>query len=95
MEKRNVYLEKLEGNLAEYNAKLVEMKAKAAEIQSDMKSEYLSQVDNLEKKRDDFMVKYGQLKKTSGHAWEDVKAGTENAWNELEDSIEKAISRFK
>lgn len=95
MEKRNVYLKKLEVSLAEYNARLVELKAKAAEVQSDMKSEYLSQVDNLEKKRDDFMVKYEQLKETSGHAWEDVKAGTEKAWNELEDSIEKAISRFK
>jgi F0F1-type ATP synthase membrane subunit b/b' len=95
MEKRYVYLEKIEANLAQYNAKLTEMKAKVAEIQSDMKSEYLSQVDSLEKKRDEFLVKYGQLKETSGHAWEDVKAGTEKAWNELEDSIEKAISRFK
>ena len=95
MEKRNVYLEKIEANLAKYNAKLAVMKAEVAEVKADMKLEYLSQVDNLEKKRDDFVVKYGQLKETSGHGWEDVKVGTEKAWNEMKDLIEKAISRFK
>jgi hypothetical protein len=95
MEKRNAYLKNLEDNLTEYNTKLVEMKAKVAEVQTDLKSEYLSQVNNLEKKRDDFIVKYGQLKEASGHAWDDVKIGTEKAWNELEESIEKAVSHFK
>jgi chromosome segregation ATPase len=95
MEQRNVYLKKLEENLTQYNIKLVEMKAKVAEVQADMKADYLSQVENLENKRDDFVVEYGQLKEASGHAWDDVKAGTEKAWNELEDSIEKAGSRFR
>lgn len=39
MEKRNVYLEKIEANLAKYNAKLDVMKAKAAEVKADMKLE--------------------------------------------------------
>jgi len=59
MEKRNVYLEKIEANLAKYNAKLTVMKAEAAEVKAD------------------------------------VKVGTEHAWNELKDSFEKAVSRFK
>ncbi|MDF2633514.1 MAG: hypothetical protein K0R78_388 [Pelosinus sp.] len=95
MEKRNIYLKKLEDNLTEYNSRLVEMKAKVIEVQADMKAEYLSQVDTLEKKRDELAVKYGQLKEVSEHAWDDVKTGTEKAWNELEDAIEKAVSRFK
>lgn len=95
MEKRNVYLEKVEANLAKYNAKLAVMKAGAAEAKADMKIEYQSQMGNLEKKRDAFMVKYGELKETSEHGWEDVKAGTEKALNELEDSIKKAFARFK
>jgi D-ribose pyranose/furanose isomerase RbsD len=95
MEKRNVYMKKLEENLTEYNTKLVEMKAKVAEVQDDLKAEYLSQVENLENKRDEFVVKYEQLKTASGHAWDDVKVGTEKTWSELTDSIEKAVSRFK
>jgi len=95
MEKRNEYLKKLEENLNEYNEKLVKMKAKAFEIQDDMKVEYSSQVENLEKKRDDFVVKYDQLKESSGHAWDDIKVGTQKTWSTLEDSFEKALSRFK
>jgi len=40
-------------------------------------------------------MRYGQLKESRGYAWDDVKVGTEKAWSELEDSIEKAVSRFK
>ena len=95
MEKRNVYMKKLEDNLTEYNARLVLMKAKVTEVQDDMKAEYLAQVKNLETKRADFAAKYGQLKESSEHAWEDVKVGTEKKWSELKESIDKAVSRFK
>jgi hypothetical protein len=95
MEERTVYMEKIEANIAKYNAKLATMKAEAAEVKADVKLEYLSQVDKLEKKRDDFMLKYGHLKSSSEQGWEDVKVGTEHAWNDLKNSIEKGISRFK
>jgi len=95
MNKNKVYLEKIEANLAQYDAKLAGLKAKAAEVRADMKLEYISQTETLEKAREGFMVKYGELKKTNDQAWDDVKTGTEKAWNEMEHSIEKAISRFK
>ena len=95
MDKSSVYLEKIDANLMQYNAKLAGMKARVAEVHADMKLEYLSQVDALEKKRDDFLLRYEKLKETNGQAWLDVKAGTEKAWNEMECSIEKASSRFK
>ena len=95
MEKRSEYIKKLEENLTVYNAKLAEMKAKVAEVHSDMKAEYLAQVESFEKKRDDFEVKYGQLKDSHGEAWDDLRDGTEKAWNELERSFGKAVSRFK
>ena len=95
MDKNSIYLEKIEANLAQYNAKLALMKAKVAETHADMKLEYLAQVEVLEKERDNFMVKYGHLKETNGQAWLDLKLGTEKAWNEMESSIEKATSRFK
>ena len=71
------------------------MKVKVVEARADMKVEYLAQVDNLEKKREEFAVKYGQLKGAGEHAWDDVKFGTEKAWNELECSINKAMAHFK
>ena len=95
MEKRNLYMAKIEANLTQYNARLSEMRGNAAEVQTDIKLEYLSQVENLEKKRDEFKEKYDQLKKANEHAWEDIKTGTEKTWNELKDSVDKAANRFK
>ncbi len=77
-------MNKLEGDLAEYNTRLVEMKTRVAEVQEDMKEEYLSQVDNLENIRDLFAVKYVELKKACGDVWDDLKIATEEAWSEIE-----------
>ena len=86
---------KLEEKLADYDLKIAEIKFKVAEVQDDMKTEYLSQIEKLEEKRDELIVNYGQLKQSTGNAWTDIKTGTEKAWLSLEKSIEKAITRFK
>jgi dTDP-4-amino-4,6-dideoxygalactose transaminase len=95
MKKRNEYLDNIGENLVQYDAKLIAMKARIAGVHSDMKIEYLMQVDNIGDKRDDLMEKFRQLQETSGHGWHDIKLGTEKAWDDLEDSIEKANCRFK
>jgi len=95
MEKRNAYLEKLEENLKEFNTKLDEIKAIAAEAQDDLKAEYRSQVQELETKRDNYAIKFGQLKEASGQAWDDLKVGTERTWSELKYTIEVALTHFK
>ena len=95
MDKDRVYMDKIEANLAQYSAKLAGMKAKAAEIRADIKLDYISQMETLEKTREGFMAKYGELKKSNGHAWDDLKTGTEHAWNEMEEALDKAITRFK
>ena len=95
MEKHSLYVEKIDAKLTQYNAKLAQMKGRAAEAQVDMKLEYLSQVGNLERKRDEFIKKHGQLKASSEHGWEDIKVGVEKAWNELEDAFDKVVARFK
>ena len=70
--------------LTEYNTKLAKMKARVDEIRDDMKEEYLLQVENLDNMRNMFAVKYGELKESSGDAWDDLKVATEEAWSELE-----------
>lgn len=95
MEKRDLYLEKINAQVEQYSAKLAGMRGKAAEIQADMKLEYLNQVEKLEGKRDGLKEKYEQLKKSSESSFEDMKEGTENAWNELKEAVTKAVENFK
>jgi len=84
MEQRNVYIEKLVEDLTEYNTRLVEMKARVAEVQDELKEEYLSQVENLDNIRNIFAVKYGELIKSRGDVWDDLKVAIEEAWSELQ-----------
>ena len=95
MEKRELYLEKINAQIEQYSAKLAGMHGKATEINVDMKLEYLKQVEMLEGKRDGLKKKYEQLSKASESSWKDMKEGTENAWNELKESVAKATNHFK
>jgi len=95
MEKRDLYLEKISGQIEQYNAKIAGIRGRATEVRADVKLEYLNQVEKLEGKRDDLKEKYEQLRKASENSWEDIKEGTENAWNELKDAVAKATEHFK
>ncbi len=95
MEKRDLYLEKINAQVEQYGAKLAEMRGKAAEANADIKLEYLNQVEKLEDKRDGLKAKYEELKKSSENSWENMKDGTENAWNEFKEAVAKATERFK
>ena len=95
MEQRKEYIKKLEENIIDYNKKLAEIKTKATGIKADMKADYLSQVDNIEKKRDAFILKCGQLKEANELAWDDEKGGMEKAQNELEHTFGRVVTRFR
>ena len=95
MEKRDLYLKKISAQIDQYNAKLAGMRAKASEVNADMKLEYLKQVEKLEVNRDGLKKKYEQLSKASESSWKDMKEGTENAWNELKESVAKVLDNFK
>lgn len=95
MEKRDLYLEKINAQIDQYSAKIAGMRGKASELQVDMKLEYLNQMEKLELKRDGLKKKYEQLSKASESSWNDMKEGTENAWNELKEAVSKATDHFK
>ena len=77
-------MNKLEEDQVEYHTRLVEMKTRVAEVQDDLKEEYLSRVETLENIQNMFAVKNGKLKKSSGDVWDDLKVAIEEAWSELE-----------
>lgn len=95
MKERNIYMDNMSANLVQYDAQLIAMKSRIAEVQSDMRIEYLSHVDHLGEKRDGLMAKYRQLQETRGRRWYDIKIGTEILWDDLDESIAKAAFRFR
>ncbi len=92
---KQAYQEKLEAQLAEWDAKLGLIIAKAKNLKADARIEYERQYTALQQKRQEALVKLEDLYKRGEDAWEDLKEGTEKAWGEFGMAMESFISRFK
>jgi uncharacterized coiled-coil DUF342 family protein len=95
MDSRDVYQEKMDAQLRQWDAQIAELRAKADKAKAQAKIEYLERVEEIRSKRDTAARKLEELKKTSDDAWADVKNGLEKAWKDLGSAIDSAFSRFK
>jgi uncharacterized coiled-coil DUF342 family protein len=95
MDKKEVYQEKIDARLAEWQAKIDEMRAKARQEEAEAKEEYLKQIEELEQKRSETLQKLEKLKAQGDVAWDDLKEGVNGALSELESSFQKIKSRFQ
>jgi multidrug resistance efflux pump len=94
-DKRKAYEEKLDAQLAEWNAQIDLLRAKADKAKADAKIEYLKTIDSLQHKQDAAKAKLHELKTAGDEAWEDLKTGAGKAWNEVEAAFHEAKSKFK
>lgn len=94
-ESREAYIEKLKAQLDRWNAEIEKLKARAGQIKSDVKLGYEKQMKDLEEKHKRAGEKLEELRRADAGAWRDLKAGIENTWQTLGDSIRFAVSRFK
>jgi len=94
MQKQEVYREKLQARMAQYDAKFDELKAKSQEMQADAKLEFLEQIDQVDAKRRSLKKQVEELQKNSKDAIEDIEHGIEKAWHEMETAFDKAVDHF-
>ncbi|MDH3255138.1 MAG: hypothetical protein OEM62_09120 [Acidobacteriota bacterium] len=100
--KKAAYREERESALRELDAKLDELKKKTLEMTAGTREDLDGALQALGEKRKRFVAKMAGLRDTSGDAWDDLKKGVDNSWNELEDSfgdfrkgVSSAIGRFR
>jgi TolA-binding protein len=89
------YQQKLEAQLREWQAKLDQLQAKKDQAEADQKIAYKEQIDDLEAKKRALEQKLDELQDAGGDAWEEVKSGTEKAWNDLDAAFSRALERFR
>ena len=92
---KQLYEQKIKAQLDQWNARIDELKAKAAQKDAEARLDYQNQIEELQAKRDAFEQKLQDLQKSSEDAWEEISQGVEKAWNELGKSFEAAFSKFK
>ena len=95
MNGKDEYVRKLQAKLAEWNAEIDTLIAKAGEVKADAKQEYTEQIASLKVKQNAAKEKIEELQQSGGSAWEDLKSGIELAWTAMGEAIDSAKSRFK
>lgn len=98
MDVKNVkdeYTRKMHSKLAQWNAEIDVLAAKADQTEAQVRVEYHKQIEALRSKKDEARNQLAELENAGENAWEDMRSGVESAWNNLGDLVSSAKSRFK
>jgi len=89
------YVEKMKAQVAELTAKIDLWKAKADKAEASAKIEFHQQLDALRHKRDAIQAKVTDLQTAGEGAWESLKSGVEQSWNDLKRAADDAAAKFR
>lgn len=95
MATKEAYRQKLEAQLAEWDARLDVLNARARKASADARIDYENEVQGLKRQRERAHETLAELGRRSETAWEDVKVGAERAWDEMGKALDKVAARFK
>jgi len=95
MELKDAYQDKMNARLREWQAKIDALKARADQAEAEQKINYYEEIETLRTKQQKVQQKLEELRSAGEGAWEEVKAGVEVAWTDLEDAVQRAADKFK
>jgi len=95
MSLKDAYREKIEARLAEQQARLDLLKAKAKLAVADGKIMAYEELADADKKLDSAKVKLKELAHASEGAFQEMKTGMENALDALKAAGQKAAQKYK
>jgi uncharacterized coiled-coil DUF342 family protein len=90
MDKKDLYIEKLNAQLKEWSASIDVLKAKADKATADLKIGYYKQLDDLKAKRDSAREKLEDLRTAGDDAWERMTTAVEKAWRDIKVAFDNA-----
>lgn len=91
---REAYRQKFEAQIAELNARLALVRAKASRLAADGRIAAHEEIADTEEKLAALKKKLTALGRASGDAWKDMKTGVEQAGRELGRAAKRAFDRF-
>ena len=95
MATKEAYEKKLEAQLKEWDAKVDVLTAKAHRAAADARIGYENELESLKSKRAEASKTLAELRMRSEHAWQNMKEGAENVWEEMNKALERLSARFK
>lgn len=94
MATRKLFEQQLESRLNEWDARIRLWSAKARRADSNARLEFDNELDGLRLQRKHAAQALDRLRERGEGAWQDLQAGAEAIWGQLETSVERAAARF-
>jgi len=95
MAQTEAYQEKAEAQLAELQARIDLLEAKAKQAKAETKLEYEKTMENLRAQQDQITGQLAKVRSASEGAWEELRAGIDSALTDLQTSLDKAAAKFE
>ena len=95
MDEKQLYQQKRQAQLDEWQAEIDKFKAKASGASADAQLKLNEQIKVLEGKLTVGKAKLKEIAEASDDAWESIKGGAESAWASLKSGFSEAASKFK
>lgn len=95
MDKRTKYVEELSARMMDWDVQIDLLKDRAAGASPEAQAEYSAAIAALKLKRDEAALKLQGIGTASDDEWGDVKAGTDQVWDEVSSMLHAAIMKIK
>jgi len=93
LKNRKVYESNLEGQLAQWQADIDVLKAKAKRAEVQAAIEYDKTIDALQRQHSEARQHLANLRRAGDDTWEDIKASTDTAWKGFKALFQSSTSR--
>ena len=92
---KEAYIQELQAKLDEWNAEIVQLRAKADKAEVEVRVEYQKQINDLHERRSEAKRKIECVRDAGEGAWQELKSGIQSVLKAMEKAIKSAQSRFK
>jgi hypothetical protein len=95
MNEKELYQQKKQAQLDEWQAEVDKLKAKAAEASADTQLEMKKDIEFLESKIDEGKNRLTEVADASEDAWKSMKDGMDSAWDSIKTSFSDAAAKIR
>lgn len=94
MNVQKTYETDVKNQLQQIDSRIQKLAGKIDEIGSDASKQYEAEMADLRRRRQSLNQRIESMKQASGDAWQEVKAGLDDAMSEMDQALERAADHF-
>jgi phage tail tape-measure protein len=95
MNRKELYVQHLEGKMKEWEAEMDKLSARLDQAEAKNRLELKKRIESIDREKEKVKIRLKELRDSGKDAWEEMRAGVQAAWNELEKSMKNVKDAFQ